>query len=108
MTVSAIMGALRGCSLRRLAEVLSCLNLVLHGRVEGFVTCCVAQVSADGAMTIANAGNPAPYLNGQEMAIEAGLPLGLLDELICAEMRCQPGLGDRLTFVSDGLEPAHA
>ena len=103
MTVSAIMGALRGCNSRRPAELLEYLNRVIFGQVSGFVTCCVALISADGEMTLANAGNPAPYRNGVEMAIEPGLPLGLLAEARYAETRCQIAPGDRLTFVSDGV-----
>ncbi len=106
MTVSAVMGALPGCPSRRPAEVLAHLNHALYGRVSGFVTCCVAQIAADGAMTLANAGNPAPYRNGEEMAVEPGLPLGLLAQANYAETRCQIAPGDRLTFVSDGVVEA--
>jgi len=60
MTVSSIMGALRGCTSRQPVTILQYLNGVLSGQISGFVTCCVAHISADGAMTIANAGNPAP------------------------------------------------
>ena len=37
MTVGAIIGALRGCSVRKAAEVLAHLNRVLHGQIAGFV-----------------------------------------------------------------------
>ena len=57
-------------------------------------------------MTLANAGNPAPYRNGEEMAVEAGLPLGVLAETIYAETRYNIAPGDRLTFVSDGVVEA--
>ncbi len=106
MTVSAIMGALRGCPSLRPSEILSYLNGVLYGQVDGFVTCCVALIEKDGRMTLANAGNPAPYRNGEEMAVEAGLPLGVLKETIYAETRYNIAPGDRLTFVSDGVVEA--
>jgi phosphoserine phosphatase RsbU/P len=106
MTVSAIMGALCGCNSRKPAEVLAYLNYVLQGRVEGFVTCCVALIMKDGAMTIANAGNPAPYCHGEEMAVEAGLPLGMIAEISYLEARRQIAPGERLTFVSDGVVEA--
>jgi serine phosphatase RsbU (regulator of sigma subunit) len=77
MTVSAIMGALPGC----------------HSR----------HVSIDGAMTLANAGNPAPYRNGQEMVVESGLPLGVLADVSYPQTSDQLAGGDRLTFVSDGV-----
>ena len=106
MTVSAIMGALHDYSSSRPAEVLAHLNRVLYGRVGGFVTCCAALIARDGAMTLANAGNPAPYCNGEEMTVEPGLPLGLLAEGDYAETQCTIASGDRLTFVSDGVVEA--
>ncbi len=106
MTVSAIMGALRGCPSLRPSEILSYLNRVLYGQVDGFVTCCVALIEKDGRMTLANAGNPAPYRNGEEMAVEAGLPLGVVAETIYAETRYIIAPGNRLTFVSDGVVEA--
>lgn len=61
MAVSAIMGALQAYPSRRPTDVLAHLNRVVYGQVSGFVTCCVALIATDGAITIANAGNPAPY-----------------------------------------------
>jgi serine phosphatase RsbU (regulator of sigma subunit) len=106
MTVSAIMGALHDYSSIRPAEVLAHLNRVLYGRVGGFVTCCAAFIAMDGTMTLANAGNPAPYCNGEEIAVEPGLPLGILGEASYEETRYQIAPGDRLTFVSDGVVEA--
>jgi len=103
MTVSAIMGALRGCSSRQPAAILHHLNGVLYGQIGGFVTCCVALIAPDGATTLANAGNPAPYRNGQEMAVDPGLPLGLISAASYTETRCQLAPNDCLTFVSDGV-----
>lgn len=103
MTVSAIMGALRGCESRRPAEVLEYLNRVLVGQISGFVTCSVALISAEGLMTLANAGNPAPYRNGEEMPVAPGLPLGMITLASYEEAHCQIAPGDRLTFVSDGV-----
>jgi phosphoserine phosphatase RsbU/P len=106
MTVSAIMGSLHDYASSRPAEVLAHLNRVLHGRMDGFVTCCAAHIAANGTMTLANAGNPAPYLNGEEMVVEPGLPLGILGEASYAETRYQIAPNDRLTFVSDGVVEA--
>ena len=106
MTVSAIVGALRGCNLRGPREVLEYLNRVLYGQVSGFVTCSATLIAGDGEMTHANAGNPAPYRNGEEMPVGTGLPLGILQESRYAETHCQLGPGDRLTFVSDGIVEA--
>jgi serine phosphatase RsbU (regulator of sigma subunit) len=97
------MGALRGCESRRPAEVLEYLNRVLVGQISGFVTCSVALISAEGLMTLANAGNPAPYRNGEEMPVAPGLPLGMITLASYEEARCQIAPGDRLSFVSDGV-----
>ncbi len=106
MTVSAVMGALPVCSSRKPAGVLAHLNRALYGQVDGFATCCAALIEKDGAMTLANAGNPAPYCNGEEMAVEAGLPLGIVADASYAETSYRIGINDRLTFVSDGVVEA--
>ncbi len=106
MTVSTIIGALRGCGVREPAEVLANLNRVLHGQITGFATCCAARISADGAMTIANAGHIPPYRNGEEIAVEGGLPLGIVAACKYEETQFEVAAGDRLTFVSDGVVEA--
>jgi sigma-B regulation protein RsbU (phosphoserine phosphatase) len=106
MTVGAIIGALRGCPVRKPAEVLAHLNRVLHGQITGFVTCTSALISADGSMSLANAGNLAPYRNGEELAVESGLPLGIVANASYSETRYQLNPGDHLTFLSDGVVEA--
>jgi sigma-B regulation protein RsbU (phosphoserine phosphatase) len=106
MTVSAIVGALRGCAVRKPAEVLAHLNLVLCGQITGFVTCTAALISTDGNLTLANAGNLSPYRNGQELEVESGLPLGITPDVHYSETAFQLNLGDSLTFVSDGVVEA--
>jgi serine phosphatase RsbU (regulator of sigma subunit) len=106
MTVGAIIGALRGCSMRRPAEVLAHLNRVLHGQITGFVTCTAALIGANGNMTLANAGNIPPYCNGQEVNIESGLPLGITPDVCYCDTTFQLNPNDRLTFVSDGVVEA--
>jgi len=106
MTVSTVVGALRGRKERQPAEVLAHLNRVLHGQVGGFVTCCATLITSDGAMTIANAGHLSPYRNGREMAVAGGLPLGILAEGSYEETQYQLAAGDRLTFMSDGVVEA--
>jgi small neutral amino acid transporter SnatA (MarC family) len=106
MTVSTIVGALRNEKARQPRDVLRHLNGVLHGQIAGFVTCCAALIANDGAMTIANAGHLAPYLNGKELAVEGGLPLGIVEEGSYQETSYQLAPGDRLTFISDGVVEA--
>jgi sigma-B regulation protein RsbU (phosphoserine phosphatase) len=106
MTVSTIVGALRDYPARQPAEILAHLNRVLRGQIKGFVTCCAALISDNGAMTIANAGHIPPYRNGEEMAVAGGLPLGIVTDGEYAESHHQLAPGDRLTFVSDGVVEA--
>jgi phosphoserine phosphatase RsbU/P len=106
MTVSAIIGALRGCTVRRPAEVLAYLNHILQGQIAGFVTCTAAFIAADGNMTLANAGNLLPYRNGQELVVESGLPLGITLDAGYSETTFQLHPNDRVTFVSDGVVEA--
>ncbi len=106
MTVGAIIGALRGCAVRKPAEVLAYLNRVLHGQITGFVTCTAALIAANGNMALANAGNLPPYRNGQELDVESGLPLGITPDVCYSETTFQLNPNDRLTFVSDGVVEA--
>lgn len=103
MTVSAIIGALRGCSSRAPAGILTYLNAVLHGQVQGFATCCVCLIATDGGMAIANAGHIPPYRNGEEMTVGGGLPLGVISYVDYEQTTFHLAPGDRLTFVSDGV-----
>lgn len=89
------------------AAVLKALNEGLTGHNSGgFVTCCCARFEPGGEMAIANAGHPAPYSSGVEVAVEAGLPLGIVGGVEYAETAIR---GERFTFVSDGvIEAANA
>jgi hypothetical protein len=108
MTVSAIVGALRGCTARSPAQVLAYLNRALHGQVHGFFTCCAALITDDGSTTIANAGHLPPYRNGEELPVPNGLPLGVLVEAAYEERRYELASGDRVTFISDGVVEAQS
>jgi hypothetical protein len=106
MTVAAIIGALRDYTDRRPVAVLEHLNRVLYGQTSGLVTCCCARLSADGKLILANAGHPAPYLNGVEIETGGGLPLGLVAQFGWTEHTIGLDKGDRLTFVTDGVVEA--
>jgi serine phosphatase RsbU (regulator of sigma subunit) len=86
--------------------MLAYLNRILYGQIGGFVTCCAAVISKEGKLTLANAGHPSPYRNGEELATAGGLPLGIVSEGSYEEMTYQLTPGDRLTFVSDGVVEA--
>jgi phosphoserine phosphatase RsbU/P len=106
MTVSEILGALRGCTESRPAAILQYLNNVLRKQKGGFVTCCIALIAPDGEVAIANAGHLAPYRNGEELPVDSGLPLGIVEGASWAETVHSFSDTERLTFVSDGVVEA--
>ena len=55
---------------------------------------------------MANAGHLAPYLNGRELTVEGGLPLGIADDASYVETAMRIDAGDTLTFLSDGVVEA--
>ena len=107
MVASVAVGAFRHAQSDSPAELLEGLNRALtgHGR-SGFVTCCCARFDADGRVTFANAGNPAPYIGGVEAVLESGLPLGVAAECSYIETSAMVGCGEQVTFVSDGVVEA--
>ena len=107
MTVSTILGALRTLPAASPGELLRALNRMLAGQLQGgFVTCCVAHIAPSGTVTAANVGHLAPYRNGEEIALESGLPLGVTTDADYAESALTLVPGDILTFVSDGVVEA--
>ncbi len=89
--------------------MLAALNERMIGRSRGgFTTCLAAHLTAEGMLTIANAGHLPPYLNGEEIGIPGALPLGIVPfpDYECATLQLAPG--DRLTFVSDGVVEAQS
>ena len=106
MSVSTIVGALRGEGERRPAEVLARLNRVLCGQISGFATCCAVLLEADGRGVIANAGHLSPYRGGKEMEVEGGLPLGVVAGVEYAERAFALRMGEEMVFVSDGVVEA--
>lgn len=104
MLVSVAIGILRNEKSRSPATILEALNRGLTGHTGGgFVTCCCARFDPDGAVTLANAGNPAPYVAGREVEMEASLPLGIAADMVYPETIVH---GCSFTFVSDGVVEA--
>ncbi|MBL8215812.1 MAG: serine/threonine-protein phosphatase [Bryobacterales bacterium] len=80
------------------------MNRAIGGSMRGgFVTCVAARFAADGSGWIANAGHLMPYCDGQELAVESGLPLGVMRDAAYGEERVGPGA---YVFVSDGVVEA--
>jgi len=74
----------------------------------GFTTCLVLRADADGTLTVANAGHIAPYLDGRELELENGLPLGLAADAAYAESRFTLAPHKRLTLITDGVAEARS
>ena len=104
MLVSVVIGILRTVKESSPAAILQALNSGLAGHTGGgFVTACCARFDATGSVTLANAGHPSPYCEGREVAVEAGLPLGVVAGVAYEEFVVR---GERFTFVSDGVVEA--
>jgi len=88
-------------------EILCRFNQYLQSRMSGgFVTCLCARLKPDGQLTIANAGHLAPYLNGTELNILNGLPLGISAESDYDESHHILSPKDTLILISDGVVEA--
>jgi hypothetical protein len=109
MTVSLLVGTFRTLAhyTQSPSEILAAMNQRMLARSRGgFTTCLVLRVDPDGTLTVANAGHIAPYLNGKELAIDNGLPLGLSHESTYDESTCRLDHGVQLTLVTDGIVEA--
>jgi serine phosphatase RsbU (regulator of sigma subunit) len=108
MTVSLIVGALR--TLVDICDsptaVLAGLNRQLCERGWGFTTCVALRISANGILTVANAGHLLPYRNGLELHLDAALPLGIAPGACYPEFAMRVLPGDRLTLLTDGVPEA--
>jgi hypothetical protein len=88
------------------AELLNRLNReLLSGLDGGFITCVCARVTADGVITLANAGHIPPYVNGKEVECVSGFPLGILVTGY-SEITLSLKPGDQMTLMSDGVVEA--
>ena len=108
MLVALIVGAIRTATDTTFDPlyVLRTLNQRLLGRGHAHATCLAMRVSADGAVTLANAGHLPPYLNGKELPMEGALPLGMIEGAEFSVMRLQLAPGDTLMLLSDGVVEA--
>ena len=111
MMVSVLVGAIRAEAAHGTdpATLLHSLNERAIGRSQGgFTTCLAAHITAEGLVTLANAGHLPPYLNGDETGIPNSLPLGIVSPARYESVSLRLTPGDRLTFVSDGVVEAQS
>jgi serine phosphatase RsbU (regulator of sigma subunit) len=108
MLVALLVGAIRSTAETTSdpLALLQALNRRLLGRNDAHATCLALNISAQGEVTLANAGHLPPYLNGEPVAMEGALPLGMVGgaEFSLTRFRLQPN--DRLVIASDGLAEA--
>ena len=111
MTVSLLVGTLRTLAgfTTNPGEILAGMNVRMLSRTQGgFTTCLVVRVDSNGKLVIANAGHLPPYLDGKELQIETGLPLGLTAETRYPEAEFRLREGEQLTLLTDGVVEARA
>jgi hypothetical protein len=111
MTVALLVGTLRTLAhyTQRPSEILGSMNRRMLSRSQGgFTTCLVLRIEPQGTVIVANAGHLAPYLAGQEIAVENGLPLGITGETDYPEVSIQLPVGAQLTLYTDGVVEARA
>ena len=111
MTVSLLVGTFRTLAhyTHRPSEILGSMNRRMLSRSQGgFTTCVVLRIEPQGAVIVANAGHLAPYLGGQEIAVENGLPLGITAETDYPEVSVPLPVGAQLTLYTDGVVEARA
>jgi hypothetical protein len=109
MTVSLLVGTFRTLAhyTQSPGEILQAMNQRMIGRNSGgFTTSLVLRAEVDGRLTVANAGHIPPYVDGQELALEHGLPLGLNPESAYGESILQLAPIAQITLVTDGVVEA--
>lgn len=109
MTSTMALGALGALAKENLGpgEVLMRLNeQMTETQGEGFITCLCVRLTAEGEVTVANAGHLPPYWNGEEVTLEPDLPLGICAGTQYKERTFALGADDQLTLLSDGVVEA--
>jgi phosphoserine phosphatase RsbU/P len=105
MLVAVILGSLANETDRSPASLLAYLNRAVMGRTAGgFITACCACFYPGGRVVFANAGQISPYLDGRELQLENGLPLGI--SAGAAYIETEVNTDAVVTFVSDGVVEA--
>ncbi len=109
MTVSLLVGTFRTLAhyTQSPSEILAAMNIRMLARSHGgFTTCLVLRADEDGTITVANAGHLVPYLAGEELSLENGLPLGLSAATDYVESTFRFVPGQQLTLITDGVVEA--
>lgn len=111
MTVSLLVGTFRTLAhyTQSPSEILAAMNRRMLARSkDGFTTCLVLRTDKDGTLTFASAGHLAPFVNGEELDVENGLPLGVSAGSTYLESTIQLKADAQLTVVTDGVVEARS
>ena len=111
MTVSLLVGTVRTLAhyTQNPGEILAAMNQRMLARsAGGFTTCLVLRAEPNGILTVANAGHIAPYLCGEELHLENGLPLRLAADSTYMEFTSHLEEGEQLTLMTDGIVEARS
>ena len=108
MLVALLVGAIRSTSdwTTDPMVILKALNQRLIGRNDAQATCLALRITSGGEVTLCNAGHMAPYLNGEPIAMEGALPLGMIEDADFSVMHFQLKPDDKLVLMSDGVAEA--
>ena len=105
LLVAAVLGGLAVEKEQSPAHLLEDLNKAVTGRTGGgFITACCARFFPDRRVAIANAGHISPYIDGRELQLDNGLPLGISSAATYTGMEIQTSA--TVTFLSDGVVEA--
>jgi sigma-B regulation protein RsbU (phosphoserine phosphatase) len=108
LLVAAVLGGLAIDRERLPAALLQDLNNAVIGKTGGgFITAGCARFFPDGRLLVANAGHISPYLDGKELPVEAGLPLGIVANVTYSESVLATN-GRTVTWLSDGVLEAQS
>jgi len=89
------------------AAILGEINRRLCGRTQGgFATCLAVRLDEDGRLAVANAGHPAPYVNGAEVPFGGSMPVGLVETAMYEQASMEMRTGDRVVLLTDGIPEA--
>jgi hypothetical protein len=108
MLVALIVGAVRAAVQHSNdpARILGEVNEQLCERQHAVATCLILRIDPDGTVTIANAGQLPPYLNGVEFEMEGAFPMGMIPEADFSVAHLALAPGDSLFLMSDGVVEA--
>jgi sigma-B regulation protein RsbU (phosphoserine phosphatase) len=88
-------------------DLLEKLNRAMRDRLNGeMATCTVVQIHRTGECSLASAGHPLPLVNGREVHLHSGVPLGLVANGSYAETAITIEKGECLVLYTNGMTEA--